>query len=401
MMITKDSRSSILWYVIPILYSLYYLQGILYDRGLFSLIAISLLLLLGIFFCIKTFIVDSTRPRPLVTIFIFLSLVTVSYILSPKYVKSSHELQPLSTFIQFKDLLIFFLSIFTGYQIGLTNRLKNSQLIICCTVFFILAILYFIRMNAILYAITHRNEITNNAGYFFVAILPYFILLLKEKKILGWLFIAVSVIFITYTFKRGAIIITAVILIYVSTVGNSKKSISLKGILFAFVLMSCAVYFFLTVMESSEFMAQRVRATLAGDSSSRDTLYSYLWNEWLNADVLHQLFGFGMSQTVTFAGNYAHNDWLEILINYGFFGVILYACILVQLFKYRKNLNYNKWFKLCYTSIMLTWIMKTLFSMGIGVPESLSIILLGSLIGNSVSHYRVLVSNTNESSLSH
>lgn len=166
--------------------------------------------------------------------------------------------------------------------------------------------------------------------------------------------------------------------------------------------MSVAVFFFLSFMEQSEFMTQRVNATLKGDSSARDTLYSYLWNAWLNSDIIHQLFGYGISQTVTIVGNYAHNDWLEILIDYGLLGVVLYATIIIKLFKYRKNLNYNKGAKVCYTSIMLIWMMKTLFSMGIGVPESLNILLLGSFIGNSIAHRRKLASKKlNENSLSY
>lgn len=387
-MIKNKSHSSIFWYIIPVLYSLYYLQGYLYERGPISLISISLLLILGIIFCLKTFFLDKFRPRPLTIIFVFLLLVSFSYLISPKFVFSRNELFPLSTFIQYKDFLIFFLAIFTGYQIGLKSQLKGKQLLLCCCVFFTLAVIQYIRLHATLHELFQRDEITNNAGYFFVALLPFFILLLKDSKILGWAFIIASLCFIVYTFKRGAIVVSAVILLYISVFGNSKNKISVKSILFATLTMFISVAFFLKFMAQSDFMQKRVNATLQGDSSNRDQLYGNLWDYWLNSDIFNQLFGHGISQTVNIAGNYAHNDWLEILIDYGLIGVFLYASILISLFKYRGHLNYENSLKVCYTSIMLIWIMKTLFSMGIGIPESLSMLLLGSLIGNSVSDQR-------------
>lgn len=376
----------VLWYIVPLLYSLYYFQGVVYSRGPISLISITLLLLIGAYCCARTFFMDKTRPRPLIIILVLVLLITFSYLISPKYVISRNSLFPLGTFGHYKEFMVFFLAIFTGYQTGLKGSLRGKQLIICCFVFFALAVLQFYRISATLAEEFHRDEVTNNSAYFFVAVMPFFILLLKKKKILGWLLIAVSVCAITYTFKRGAIIVSAIILLYISLAGGSKNKISLKGVLFAAIIMGIAVAFFLHFMESSEYMTQRVMDTMEGNSSARDRLYTDLWEKWLNSDLFHQIFGYGISQTVTYADNYAHNDWLEILIDFGLLGAFLYASILISLFRYRRYLGYDKWSKICYTSIMLIWVMKTLFSMGIGIPEGTTIMLLGSLIGDSVRH---------------
>lgn len=385
-MIKDKSRYSLFWYLLPVLYSLYYLQGYLYDRGALSLIAISVLLFLGILFCLKTLFFDKERPRLFNVIFSIILLVSLSYLISPDFVVSGNEALPLSTFIQYKDFLIFFLAIFTGYQIGLKCQLEGKQLLLCCCVFFILAVIQYITLNQALHEKYEKDEITNNTGYFFAALLPYFILLLKYNKVLGWTFIIVSICFTIYTFKRGAIIVSAVILLYISVYGNTRNKISFKSISFAFLTMSIAVAFFLQFLAKSDYMQTRVDATLDGNSSYRDQLYSALWDNWLNSDLYHQVFGYGISQTVNIAGNYAHNDWLEISTDYGLLGIFLYAAIIISLFKYRKIFSHESYLKVCYTSIMLIWIMKTLFSMGIGIPESITMLLLGSLIGNSVSH---------------
>lgn len=389
-MVNRVVHNSIFWYIIPGLYSLYYFQGVLYDRGPLSLIAISLLLVFGLFFCFKTFIIDSRRPAPLKIILFFIVLVTISFIISPKYVHSRNTPFPLKTFDQYKELLLFFLSIFTGYQIGLKKLLASRQLLFCCAVFMGLAVLYYIRLHLILHESIQRDEITNNSAYFFVSILPYFVLLLKYKKWLGWFLILISLCFIVSSFKRGAIVISAAVLLYISVYGNSKNRISFKSILFATATMCIAVVLFLDFMDSSAFMTERVADTMEGNSSARDRLYANLWEHFLNSDLLHQLFGYGISQTVTFAENYAHNDWLEILTNYGLLGVALYASILYSLVRYRKYLSFDKPSRLCYTIIMISWILKTLFSMGIGITSSINIVLLGYLIGYSVQYRKRL-----------
>ena len=129
----------------------------------------------------------------------------------------------------------------------------------------------------------------------------------------------------------------------------------------------------------------RLEQTLEGNSSNRDVLYAYLWDAWVNADFYTQLFGRGIAQTVNVAGNYAHNDWLELLTDVGLLGATNYLAIFVSLFMFRKKFQTNSQEQTSFTLVLIFWLLKTIFSMGMGIMGGISMMLLGTLIGNRVS----------------
>ena len=93
-------------------------------------------------------------------------------------------------------------------------------------------------------------------------------------------------------------------------------------ILGAIVVVSLVVYnWFIT----NDYMMHRLEQTLEGNSSGRDVIYTTAWHAWFDCNNLgHYLFGFGYLGTICHPlmhGYMAHNDWLEILVDYGLVGV--------------------------------------------------------------------------------
>ena len=143
----------------------------------------------------------------------------------------------------------------------------------------------------------------------------------------------------------------------------------------AFVVMG--YYFIMELMDSNTYFVERVDNTKEGYSSGRDMLFEYYWNMfWEDSNPIQMLVGRGADGTIRSGRNYAHNDWLEILINQGFLGVILF-----MLFWYRLG---RVWIT-CPKSIVktaigmcfITLFLKTFFSMSINDMTIFSTLILG------------------------
>lgn len=85
------------------------------------------------------------------------------------------------------------------------------------------------------------------------------------------------------------------------------------------------------MMAESDYFNHRIEQTLEGDSSNRDVIYGGLIIHFLDETNALKLFlGNGAQATLKIHGGFAHNDWLELLINNGIIGALIY--ILLDLF---------------------------------------------------------------------
>ncbi|BFL84872.1 hypothetical protein LFREDSHE_33220 [Shewanella baltica] len=85
---------------------------------------------------------------------------------------------------------------------------------------------------------------------------------------------------------------------------------------------------------------------LDGYSSGRDLIAIQLFNVWYESEsILTYAFGFGYNATSQFTNHVSHNDWIDMLVSFGLFGVILYAIIFFslfyKLFRYTGNKEYK------------------------------------------------------------
>lgn len=193
---------------------------------------------------------------------------------------------------------------------------------------FVSAFLGFISYAMSRDAVALDGDISNNAAYKFVAFLPLILLIRRWQLPL----LTASVIFIMLGMKRGAILIGVVCSIII-LIAIYKRLPSLQKFLF-FVLSIVAIYicvdFVADNLWDNPYFQKRLEQTLDGDSSGRDNLYEDLWDEFAkNDDIVTTLFGRGADATVDIAGNYAHNDWLELAINQGWLGLILFALFFI------------------------------------------------------------------------
>lgn len=261
----------------------------------------------------------------------------------------------------FKSLL----PVYSFYFFSKKGFLTPQLIVRWIPVFFIIgAVVFNSEMQRALTRHFMSDDVTNNAGYYMVSMLPLFLFYKKNIvfQYVGMLLVAILVIF---SMKRGAILLLSLMLSYFiyKTIKDSKSKMRLWFILFAMVII-CAIYFFVVnYMMNNLYFMSRIEDTLAGDSSSRDDLYSVFIKHILNADLLPLLFGSGANYTLHLSYNYAHNDWLEIGVNQGLIGVLIFIRYWYAMFKKYNRTSVESAYHVMFGMVFICLFVKTLFSM--------------------------------------
>lgn len=115
---------------------------------------------------------------------------------------------------------------------------------------------------------------------------------------------------------------------------------------------------------NNDFMLKRMADILEGDTSNREYIYTTILNKWYYSDrLINLLFGYGLAGSMVLAGGLAHNDWLELLSNFGVVGIFAY----MFLFYSALQLCFNKdWIldkRFLMISMVVMWFLVTLISM--------------------------------------
>ena len=248
-------------------------------------------------------------------------------------------------FMSLAPVLVFYLGTLKG-------KVDEKRMLIYLIVFVILSILRY-RYNYV----KHDMELeegfsnvgfTNNAAYFFVSLLP-FVFIFDKKPIVQYGILLLCVYFVMNGLKRGAIFTTiaffVVFVLYTLKKEGFKRSKTkhFLSIIFLFLSFYAVYYLIQNFWLNNDFFYYRLYNTEEGNMSGRDYIYSVLWNHFLNDDNLfHLIFGLGAEGTIRVVGIHAHNDWLELLIDCGIVGVVIYLSYFVMFVKEcvrYKNIN--------------------------------------------------------------
>src|SRR5690606_15155397 len=147
-------------------------------------------------------------------------------------------------------------------------------------------------------------------------------------------------------------------------------------------LLSMYVYDFYI---SNEFLINRMQK-ISDSGSGRDFIYLNLLNNWYESNsIINYLFGFGFVSTIKYSGSghLAHNDWLELLTNFGLIGVSIYFLVFYAAVRFIYDSSVQKEYKLIMLAIVLMWFFQTLFSMYYTSSQTaFTSILLGYLFGS-------------------
>lgn len=355
------------------LLAFYSMQGAIIPTGgtLFSQLILLVAMLMGLYYTIKTI----TLPNKPVYFnglnLLFLMFIVYGTILltsSHHYMVSFSDLD-VANYSFLKNIFLSLPNIYTFFYFSRKEYLTEKKIRYWIIVFFGIAIFrYFdyklLSIHLLQLSGSDMEDITNNMGYLFVALIPM-IAVYKEIR-LQYCLLAACITFIVIGMKRGAILVGCVSLFYFLYFNyRYNRNISKWKVILFSLLIIVATYFITEhLMETSDYFVSRISQTLEGGSSGRNDLYEYFWDHFKNeTDIFKFLFGNGANATLGIGVNYAHNDWLEIAINQGVFGLIIYGIYWLNFWRTIKTTKYNKTAKLVLTLTFLFFFIKTLFSM--------------------------------------
>lgn len=368
-------------------WALYYLQGIAYPEG--GIISLSLLgvnLLVSASCAVK---VIQWKNKPVFFKgFNVLMLMFTIYGLTLVLIGPSTLYYPISgmsmkSYSYIKSIYLSLLPIYPFYYYSRLGYLTAERLRIWGMVFLASVTLSYFRMQrdaltALLEEGSNADETTNNMSYLFLSCLPLLVLY-RKKPLIQFTALAFVLAFIVMGMKRGAIAIGLVSSIYFMSqaIRNSTGKTRFSFLILSAGICIGAVFFFIHEMSSSDYMMKRIEDTLEGDTSGRDSLYSFFWTYFTkNDNFLHYLIGRGANGTLEIYDNYAHNDWLEIAVNQGLLGIFVYAFYWFGFYKTWRNAS-NIEAKSILTLMALIFFAQTMFSMSYSDMSYVSTSILG------------------------
>ena len=373
------------WFIL--VFVVYYLQGVLYPSGgalSTGLLGINLLVSIGC--AIKIWQMPHNPPyiKGLNLLVLMFSIYGFALIaMNPSTVHYSVSGVSMSSYNYIKSIYLSILPIYAFYYFSLKGYLTAERLRWWAVVFCISSVVsYYLYMQQALIKLMERGssaeETTNNAGYLFLSLIPIWVLF-RKKPLLQYAGLAFCMAFILMGMKRGAILIGGVVVLYLiwQIIRNARGNQRFIVILLTAVLAVGGVYFVIDMMTSSDYFLQRLEATKEGNSSGRDSIYSFFWTYFTEkADAIQYLFGRGANGTLEIYYNYAHNDWLEIAVNQGLLGIIVYAFYWKQFDStWRQSTNIEA--KTILALVGIIYFAKTLFSMSYGDMTYVSTSVLG------------------------
>lgn len=360
-------KSSAILHIYTLLWSVYFLQGTVfshYGGGIAQMILVALLLFsiycflyVNINYNINSYLKALNYLVVMFTVYGVIRILLNEIIIGDRLVAEI-------PFYYLKNVYISILPIYVYYLLAKLDILNKNYLQSYLLLFLLLVTLIYIEnyMNASKSA--ESEEITNNMGKCFMTLIPM-LFFLEKRRLLQYAALVYILTFVVMGMKRGAILLAVVLTIYF--LFHSLKEASQKEKLYLLLLSIAAIVLICLVvadlMDNSAYFNRRVQQTLEGNSSGRDSIYSTLWHAFLeNGSLFHCLFGFGADATIEFAGNYAHNDWLELLINNGLLGIVLYVGYWWK-FTSLKNIIEDENTRCAAVAYCITFFMLTLYSM--------------------------------------
>lgn len=182
-----------------------------------------------------------------------------------------------------------------------------------------------------------KSGMTQDAGYDVVILFPMILSFRKNRfLVIPFLLFFLCFSLTIFSMKRGAILIASIsffIFFLMMIKENASKRLKIISFMLAlFILMSMITIVF---YEESGFFQIRVEKTLEGNLSKRDEIWGILIRHFVeNMDDTQSLFGVGANTTYSITRlELAHNDWLQMIVEYGMIGMLLYALFFFSFIK--------------------------------------------------------------------
>ncbi len=258
------------------------------------------------------------------------------------------------------------LPIFAFYNFAKKGLLTKQFMLKWVYVFVVVAtISYYFGMLHALEKHEGEEEATNNGGYIIVSLLPMFIFL-KDRSKQQYLLITGALLLAFLSMKRGSVLVglVAVTIYFYYLFRNSKKSRKIQVFVALVVAALGVFYVYDRLSTTSEYFQERVEDTMEGETSGRDFIQGFLIDYYMTQYTpTEQLVGRGGNATLDVLGQFAHNDWIELGINQGLLGMLLYLFFWISFVKLLMKRHVPPEVKTALAMIFVIYFLMTFFSM--------------------------------------
>lgn len=269
-------------------------------------------------------------------------------------------------------LFCLFYGISNGYTISIQ---KLSSIIFALTIVCFVLFLRYYSTNLKTGGLSGLNVV-----YYITFMLP-FILVNKRKKI-GSIGMAINLFVALLSGKRGALIAVAISwIIWMNS--NLKNQPSKKKILKTFqYLIICIVAVFIIEMIINKLgldIMDRMMEIISGEDdtgSGRTKIWSSYIDYMMSDNIINTFFGRGYisakrnPELSSLNLGWAHNDFIQVMFDYGIIGLFVFCIIIIKFFKYSLRMKKRGYeFHKQYLISLVIFIICSCFSMVTIYPQ--------------------------------
>lgn len=391
----KGSKITSISSIYIILWCVYELQVFVFgtDGTIFSRLIILFLLAVSVYYTVYAITRYKMTPyiKALSVLLLMFTIYGAIFIISQKsiYIGSNR----IRNFSYLQGIYISLLPIFPFYVFTRKGMLRSDNVKKWAVWFVFIATLQFFQKQLLAQQQFNAEEVTNNMGYAVLSVIPL-LSFFSSKRNMQYIGIVYLMALVIFSMKRGAILIGAICVAWFlySSLKTSKRGRKATVVIIGVAVVLAGYYLVQYMLSSSDYFNIRVESTFEGDSSNRNFIYSRLWNHFINeSNGFHFLLGNGACYTVLVAGNVAHNDWLEILINQGLIGAVIYLFYWLRFYQTTKRARYDDELYLAISLLLIINFSKGFISMSYGDMSIYSTFCLGYCLGRLSEKDNVLV----------
>lgn len=291
------------------------------------------------------------------------------------------------------NIYLSLLPIYPFYVFTRQGKINEDILKKWVLVFFVCVTLQFYqnlqqRLQEALEMGSSREEFTNNFGYEFLSMIPLMAFFSKRKWI-QYAGLVYAMVFMLMAMKRGAILIGGICIVWFlyRSFKKSTRKQKKRVLLLSLLLLAGIIFTFVYLENNSDFFIYRLETTLEGGSSGRDEIYTTYFNYFISENnLLRLLFGHGAYTTLSIMGQFAHNDWLEIAISQGVFGIIIYLLYWIGFYKSTNKARFDEELFMAMSLLLIYNFIRSFFSMSYGDMSIYATICLGYCMGQLSLH---------------
>lgn len=242
------------------------------------------------------------------------------------------------------------------------KRLVTDKFIITASIGLTLGCLvYYTHYQAVLIeSLANGDDMQVNASSVFLFLIP--LLFYVKNKWIALVEFGICIFFIVSAVKRGNIVAAVIpVILFVRYRLTEFRSNKKMGVIFIFAVIGGGFYL-REYLLNNDFFLYRMEETMEGNTSNRDRIYWDALSAWSNSSGINSIIGNGYDATLKLIRVHAHCDWLEILVDYGVMGVMIYISLFLSTFlSYRRSTELVDRYVII--SCLCIWGIKSLISM--------------------------------------